>query len=163
MKYRRAERKHEDNIRAQLVKKCGKEGIHIVLEYGYENCRFDAVVIRNNEVLAIIEVKNWEDNKTASKKTAKIPVQFEKYLKFGIPVYILWHFEGTKSLLGHLKSAVRLFDDRKTISKPHLVYFPRIKPLRKRKLNPCQQLQRLIKEQVRDNLYNFRVYDNHSC
>ena len=75
----------EANIQAEFYMLCRKHGIKVLLEVKYENCRFDAVVFKDDKPFAIIEVKNYASRRCViglSKKGR----QMQKYMKYDIPI-----------------------------------------------------------------------------
>ena len=157
MKYDPKRRKHEDNLKMQLNWFCHKSGIYLEMEYQHENCRFDAVLIRRGEILAIIEVKNWANIDCARRKTKKTPKQFEKYLSFGLPVLVLWKVGGLKTLYNRLKSMANAYDSIGKTEGSKLVYFPMIKPVSDRK-KKHDELQKLIRQQKSESNYNYKAW-----
>lgn len=73
----------EATIQGELYHKLRKEGITCYLEYKYEDCRFDCVIIVGSKVYMIIECKSY---KRDSKKPITNTKQYKKYSKYGIPV-----------------------------------------------------------------------------
>lgn len=135
MKYNRTNKKHEDNLKFELAKGCARSGIMLHFEYRYGDCRFDAVVVRGDDILAIIEVKNWAGQVEAHKKTQKPSKQLAKYVQFGVPVYVLWFYTGIGPLIKRLNTITRRFDERGRPEKYKnpVDYFPLIvkKPTKK--------------------------------
>ena len=146
MKYNKPKREHKDNLKIELASSLSKSSIFMHLEYKHKNCRFDGVIVRNNKILAIIEIKNWSESRalTRSKKPSD---QLNKYLKFGVPVYVLWTFNGTKGLVKRLKKLVSNFDQRGKLAKPCLSFFPQ-----------PSELEELIIKQKRDMKHSDRIW-----
>ena len=157
MKYQRKKYRHEDNLKVQLNYYCHKNGIFLEMEYSYKKCRFDAVLVRSGEILAIIEFKNWENIGRAREETRETPKQFTKYLAFGLPVLVVWKIGGLKPLYLRLKSMVNCYDGDGAIEKSKLVYFPPIKPKKEKQVRQ-EELEKLIKQQSHDIKYNFVCY-----
>ena len=151
MKYVKPKKSHEDNLKAELVKWSHQSGIRLHLEYSHKKCRFDAVVVREGEIIAIIEVKNWTKPEAlrAKKKPTK---QLKRYSSFGLPVFVLWSFGGVKKLVHKLKNLVNKYDDRgKLTHKPEIIFYPKPKEPSRR-----AELHKLIKSQARDMKYGTR-------
>lgn len=85
MKFIRPNKMPEANIQAEIYRLCRNEGINICLEYTFNNCRFDAVIIKNGEIIAIVETKS---RKKVNHKRLLKTKQLLKYLSFGIPVIL---------------------------------------------------------------------------
>ncbi len=152
MRYDRKQRKHEDNLKAELNKWAIQSNLFLHLEYTHEDCRFDAVLVREDEVLAIIEVKNWEE--AQARHTEKTPSdQLEKYQGFGLPVFVLWHISGTKRLIKQLKILTKRYDQHKNILPSMLEFFPIPKEPKK-----PSKLQTLISEQKREMEFGSRIW-----
>lgn len=75
----------EANIQAEFYRICRKYGIAILLEIKYEDCRFDAIIFRNDTPFAIVEVKNRSE-RSAEKGLNKRGRQMKKYTRFGLPI-----------------------------------------------------------------------------
>ena len=69
-----------------------------------------AVFVRSDEVLAIIEIKNWTHDEASLAKT-KPTKQLKKYLSFDVPVYVLWANSGISDLINKLKKSASYFDE----------------------------------------------------
>ncbi len=152
MRYKRNKRKHEDNLKAELAKWAQRSGLFLHLEYTHENCRFDAVLIREDEVLAIIEVKSW--TRSRARTTMYNPTdQLKKYIRFGLPVYVLWSLNGTKKLIKIMKELTERHDKGQRPKKGKIRFFP--VPQRPKK---TEALMQLIAEQKRDMKHSSRVW-----
>ena len=77
----------EANIQAEIYLECKSQNIECYLEYRHENCRFDLVIVKNDSIIGIIEVK--KTHHATTKK--KLKIQREKYKRFGIPVHFCFH------------------------------------------------------------------------
>lgn len=82
----------EVNIQAELYHQCKLRGITCFLGYrvkrpGEHTCYFDAVILKDNRIACIVEVKSHLERYTVprSRKTK----QFRRYSSFGIPVLYL--------------------------------------------------------------------------
>ena len=144
MKYIKPKREHEDNLKAQLYKWTNRSGLHLHFEYRHENSRFDAVFVREGEILAIIEIKNWTPSQ-ALKAKRKPTKQLRKYLSFGPPVLVVWSWKGTRGLVSTLKKIADSFDNSRRLPKTRLSFYPKPK-------KPAQkdELTLLIEEQAKD-------------
>ncbi len=138
MKYDRSQHKHEDNLKAELSKRAQSSGLFLHVEYVYKNCRFDCVLVRKDEVLAIIEVKNWTEKQAKANK--KNPSkQLVKYSQFQLPVYVIWDFEGTTQLMKALRRRARKFDEQGKITDIGVKFFPDVKIFTDLDRLACQQ------------------------
>jgi hypothetical protein len=147
MKYDRTVKQHEDSLKVELSNQCSRSGIRLHVEYRHKNCRFDAVVVRNNEILAIIEIKRWT-RAQAKFRTQKITPQLKKYSQFDVPVYVLWCFEGIKPLTKRLSNVCRRWDKKRKMYNLGVEFFPWVK------ITKQTELDMLIKEQETDDKYN---------
>jgi hypothetical protein len=75
----------EANIQAEFYMLCRKNGIQILLEVRYMDCRFDALVFNQGRPFAIIEIKNY-GKKCSVRGLPKNGRQWNKYSRFGIPL-----------------------------------------------------------------------------
>lgn len=82
----------EANIQAEFYKQCVEAGLQCFLEYkqrgqaGQRGCRFDAVIHKEGQIIAIIEVKNpMRPSKYDWSKTN----QYKRYHSYGIPVFLI--------------------------------------------------------------------------
>lgn len=80
MKFKPFRRLPEANITAHLFGELRKRSILCCLEYGHGPCRFDLVVIKNGDIVAIVEVKS------AVRRTSASGAQLSKYMVHGVPV-----------------------------------------------------------------------------
>ena len=84
--FREPRRQDEHNMSSELYYLLKKRGIKCHIEYAFENCRFDAVVVDKEGVIRfIVEVKSLENKKNprlATKQTAK-------YEQYNIPFLYL--------------------------------------------------------------------------
>jgi|SRR5882724_5685095 len=74
----------EATVQAEIYSRCKESNIECYLEYRYENCRFDIIIVSNEKILGIIEVKRAHHINT--KKQLK--KQKEKYSISGLPIHI---------------------------------------------------------------------------
>lgn len=58
------------------------------LEYKFDHCRFDAIIHNDKDILCIIETKNALKKDYYGEKPY-VTKQLNKYLKYGIPVFVL--------------------------------------------------------------------------
>ena len=75
----------EANIQAEFYRLCRANDIRVLLEVKYENCRFDALIFKDDRPFAIIEVKNYSHRKSTIGLTTK-GRQMKKYMKYGLPI-----------------------------------------------------------------------------
>jgi len=93
MKYIKCLKVSKVSIQAELYSQCKERGFKCVLEYTYENCRFDAVIVVDKDIVAIVETKSLSDisilkeRKFATKKI-NASDQLRKYTAYGVPVLL---------------------------------------------------------------------------
>jgi len=154
MDYIKPKQSHEDNLKVELAKWAQQAGFHLHMEYKYKNCRFDCVFVREGKILAIIEIKNWNNQKafSAQKRPTK---QLQKYMRHDIPVLVLWHFNGTKPLNSRLRTLADNFDRDGNIHKSQLRFYPKPKKRKKK-----SELKILIEQQKNEMKFNNIHYDS---
>lgn len=82
MKYDDNQR-HEHNVTAELYRQLKNRGHNVHMSYRAQGAEFDLVLIQDNEIKAIFEVKN-------SKKAYKSAgAQVGRYLQYGIPIVLV--------------------------------------------------------------------------
>ncbi len=140
--------RHEDNLKTQLYLKCKQEGIRLVLEYSYKNSRFDGVIVRKDEILAIIEVKKWPKPK-ARKVKFDLTRQLKKYLSYGLPVFVLYQFNGLRYIMRRIKKIVQLYDEHQAKDDKGIWFYPEVN--KTREPTGKELLAKLIKQQKIDN------------
>jgi len=69
-------------VQAEVYRQLVNDGIKVAVEYKYLDCRFDLVVVKGSQILAIIETKKAPK---VNKKYTSVK-QLNKYSRFGIPV-----------------------------------------------------------------------------
>jgi hypothetical protein len=76
----------------EFYRKCTNKGMHLYVEYRVGTSRFDAVLVKNNQVILIIEFKN-------SKKKVPNPNtrQFQKYTSHGVDVLYVMDMQSVDS------------------------------------------------------------------
>ena len=90
MKFIRPKRYAEANVQAEFYHRCRLLKLRLCLEYTCNNCRFDAVMIDNNDnIYAIVEFKRSTKGYVSTKTK-----QLKKYSKYGVPILICINFEG---------------------------------------------------------------------
>jgi hypothetical protein len=70
------------NVQAELYRRLRARDINCRLEYTYQNCRFDLVVIVDGYIVALTECKNTK-TKLFPNKNGR---QYKKYSLFGLPL-----------------------------------------------------------------------------
>ena len=85
----RPRRFHSMNVQCELYRKAVMRGLKPVVEYIYENCRFDVVMTANDVIFAIVEVKNYRRPNYIPPLTK----QMDKYNKTGLPVFLCRTFK----------------------------------------------------------------------
>lgn len=89
MKYiKRKNCKPEANIQAELYHRLKLLGIKMVLEHKVDNCKFDGIIIDENEenILALIECKNYVTGDSERWSKTK---QSKKYREFMVPIILV--------------------------------------------------------------------------
>ncbi len=78
----------EANIQAECYHRLRQLGIKSCLEYKHDHCRFDMVVLKGTEIIAIVEFKNRKDRNAVVNKNSR---QYLRYSKYGVPVIYCMH------------------------------------------------------------------------
>ena len=86
--YVKPRRIHSMNVQCELYRKAVMRGLKPVVEYKYENCRFDVVMTANDVIFAIVEIKNY----SRANYVPKLTKQMDKYTKIGLPVFLCRNF-----------------------------------------------------------------------
>lgn len=89
MDFIRPKRMPEANIQAEIYRYCRNNNISICLEYKKDNCRFDAVIIKNEKIIAIVETKS---RKNIDHDRVKRTLQYRKYKKYNVPIILCLHW-----------------------------------------------------------------------
>lgn len=82
MQFNFPKRLPEANIQAEIYRRCKELDIECYLEYKHEHCRFDIVIVRDELIIGIIEVKN-----SVRTKINKRTRQYKKYSSYGVPLH----------------------------------------------------------------------------
>jgi hypothetical protein len=91
-------------IQSKLYESCEKAGLVCDLQYVVfldgkkEKCVLDLVVIENYQIIAIVEVKDQEDNPDRIRDSK----QLKRYKQFGVPVFILYSIYDIPHLIKRL-------------------------------------------------------------
>ena len=86
-------------LQAEFYRQCYNKGINIFCEYYYDDCRFDAVVYHKNQVLILIEIKNYK-KKRAPNLTTK---QYAKYSRYNLPLYYIVNIDDIEPIVEKIK------------------------------------------------------------
>ena len=101
MKFTPKKRISEANIQAEVYYRLKRLGINCYLEYKHEHCRFDMVIVNDDDIIAIIEFKS------RIKKIGIINTQsrqYNRYLSYGLPIiYCTCMDEVDKTVIAILK------------------------------------------------------------
>jgi len=92
------------NVQAEFYRQCMNAGIKCHLEYRVDNCRFDAVIVHNDEIVFIIEAKNYKPNPQRPRAVK----QLEKYSQYGIPVILLKDFSSIEPAILKIREVIPL-------------------------------------------------------
>jgi hypothetical protein len=85
---------NEAQIGAEFYYQCKLLKLGIYMEFIHENCRFDAVLVRNNKIILIVEFKNNSpDNEFWINKQGR---QFRKYSKYGVDILYITNYSQIK-------------------------------------------------------------------
>jgi DNA-binding MurR/RpiR family transcriptional regulator len=98
MKFENPERITEANIQAEFYHQCRLKGVECYLEYKHEQSRFDAIIIKNNDVVLIVEFKSYKTDKKGKTKTK----QLDKYRQYGIPVLLITRMNQIEQVIASL-------------------------------------------------------------
>ena len=114
-------RLHEDNIKADLYLELKKLNIPCILEYSFDNCRFDIALFTNtkyNQLMGIIEIKRSATkphvkarcNRLLTKANQNnfiLTKQLKKYIDFDVPVFVV---AGTWNISNGVNFARMIFE-----------------------------------------------------
>jgi hypothetical protein len=92
----------EANIQAELYHQCKLRGIKIYLEYRHEGCVFDAVIVRDFEIVAIVECKSYNSSDVPNLTTK----QYARYSSFGVPLFYIVNFKQVVPTLDQIQSSI---------------------------------------------------------
>lgn len=82
-------RRHSSTqVGMEFYRQCSSLNLTLVTEYSIDNCRFDAVLVKDSRIILIIEFKSSKRNvdRTRSK-------QCSKYLSYGVDVLYVTHID----------------------------------------------------------------------
>ena len=94
---------YEANITAQVWLALKIAGFECYLEYTHENCRFDCVVVKDNSIFVIIEIKRFKAKELKTLKSTLYQKQFVKYSLFETPVLLINHANQIPKLIRRVK------------------------------------------------------------
>ena len=77
----------EANLQADFYHQCRTVNLHPYLEYSYQGCRFDCVIVDKDEIIAIIEVKRSPELGTGQQ--AQRQLEAYNYFSENTPVFLL--------------------------------------------------------------------------
>lgn len=80
----------EVTIQAEIYLRCKKYGIKCYLGYKYNHSIFDVVIIKDKNIIGIIETKSYYSLKKEPNYQTK---QIKKYLKYNLPVLVCGRIE----------------------------------------------------------------------
>lgn len=87
MKFIKPKYKTEANLQADFYHQCHTVHLHPYLEYSYQGCRFDCIIVDNDEIIAIIEVKRSPEVAVGQK--AQRQLEAYNYFSENTPVFLL--------------------------------------------------------------------------
>lgn len=97
MKFIKPKRIPEANIQAEFYHRCRGLGLRLCLEYKYEHCRFDAVMLDNEDnIYAIVEFKSRIKPIIGDYNTKQI----KKYQQYGIPIIVCLDYFSIDKAIG---------------------------------------------------------------
>lgn len=100
MKFIRPKRLPEANIQAEFYHRCRGIGLRLCLEYKYEHCRFDAVMIGDDDmVYAIVEFKSRIYPIDGVYDTKQI----RKYSQYNIPIVLCFSYKEIDNAINECK------------------------------------------------------------
>lgn len=100
MKFIRPKKYAEANVQGEFYHQCKMLGLRFCLEYRYENCIFDAVMINDNDdIYAIVEFKREKNYAYTGRYKGKLTKQLTKYSRYGIPVLVCVGYAGLSATL----------------------------------------------------------------
>lgn len=85
MRYERPPKATESDVQAEFYRRCRNAGLEIHLEYRVSGCRFDAVIVRGDHIVAIIECKPRVERRQ-KQAIIREESQRTRYGSFGVPV-----------------------------------------------------------------------------
>lgn len=88
-------RDSEENLKYRFARACETYGLKFYMDYPSRwneapGCRFDLVIYDGKYIKALIEIKKLSKNPARGEKW-KRSRQCQKYLSFGVPVYLVYN------------------------------------------------------------------------
>lgn len=76
---------NEVYLQIEFYNECLRAGLESYLEYKYEDCRFDCIVVRNGQIIVVIEIKTKGQFRNKENEERQI----QKYSQFNVPLFII--------------------------------------------------------------------------
>ena len=99
LEFQEPKRFPEANILAEFYCQCKASGLHCVLEYTYYHSRFDAIIVKDGLIVAVVEVKSYSNDRAPNTNTK----QFEKYRRFGVPLFWITRFNQVPKVVSEIQ------------------------------------------------------------
>lgn len=77
----------EANLQADFYHQCRTVGLHPYLEYSYQHCRFDCVIVDNGWIIAIVETK--PSPKHGRNRQTERQLETYNYFSENTPIFLL--------------------------------------------------------------------------
>ncbi len=90
----------EANLQADFYHQCRTVHLFPYLEYGYQGCRFDCVVIDGDDIIAIIEVKRQN---LANNESTQRQIEAYNYFSENTPVFLLSHQDEIHKIISKIQ------------------------------------------------------------
>ena len=100
IKFIKPKYKAEANLQADFYHQCKTVRLYPYLEYSYQGCRFDCVVIDDGEIIAIIEVKRIPNDNT---EKTKRQLEAYNYFSNNTPVFLLTHNDEIHTIISKIQ------------------------------------------------------------
>jgi hypothetical protein len=99
MKFNPNNRLPEANIQAEFYHQCKLNNIKCYLHYKIDHSVFDAIIIKDNTIIKIIEFKSYVTNRDGKINTK----QLKKYSQYGIPIVLITRLWQIQNVIDSLK------------------------------------------------------------
>jgi len=97
----------EGTIQAECYHRLRLLDIESHMEHRHENCRFDLVIVKDGNILAIIEFKNYARD-YSHRKRLRNSKQFQKYSSYGVPVIYCRKMEEVDQTIEKIKGIMAI-------------------------------------------------------
>ena len=103
MEFRYKKRLAEANVTAEFYHQCRLRNIECYLEYVINRCVFDAVIVKNGNIVCCVEVKNYVRSQFLNTDTWQI----FKYLKVGLPLFWVVNMSQVPIVLDEIEAFIK--------------------------------------------------------